>query len=190
LKPAKARKTSRGQIQIVEDGKVVAVQKENKKFKTLPGGYTKFNEIKAQKICDYVTTGRTLKEIGSLKTMPSTNTIYYWKRNYEDFRKALEHAEEARAEYFADKVIETAEKINTELQSKTHKVKIEAYKWRAGVDHATRYGKKTTVSGDPDKPLTILISTGINREQGEIPNGKKETIEVQSESKDSRKRKK
>jgi len=130
------------------------------KKKKLPGKYEKWCARTAQKVCDYITEGKTIADIGKLKSMPSKKTIYYWRRNYPEFKKASDAAREDRAEYFADKVVEVADGLTTKSKAPVAKVKIEAYRWRAGVDNPKQYGRANTSSGEVG-PTTIIINTGI-----------------------------
>lgn len=155
----KVKENSAGQFVIEENGQQL-VQKK----KRIPGGYTKWNAKQAQKVCELITEGRTIQQIGKLKSMPDARTIYYWRRNYPEFKKASDQAREDRAEYFADKVVEVADDLTTKAKAPVAKVKIEAYRWRAGVDNPKQYGRSQ--GGDSgDKPLTIVINTGVQREE-------------------------
>lgn len=140
--------------------------------------YNTYSKSLAQKVIDkYAQPGMTILKIGKLQHFPHFRTIYRWKREHEWFREALEQAKMDKAEEYADRALEEAENLTSKRMAPVAKVKIDTLKWRAGVDNPARFANKQVIEGNPDKPIQILVDTGIRRE---LPNGKKEKV-VQSE---------
>jgi hypothetical protein len=123
-----------------------------------------YSEEIAIAICAKITEGETMKAICSDDHFPPYYVINYWKGRYPEFRKMMEEAKRARAEIYHDEIVEVAETVD-EDNSKSAKVKIDAYKHLAAVNNPEEYGPRTKISGDLNAPLSFVISTGIDRSE-------------------------
>lgn len=121
-----------------------------------------FSKVTAAHICQKLTEGKTIKEIGLMEGFPPAYVIHGWSRKYPEFKAEIKAAREARAEYFHDEVIETA-KNTKEYKNKSDRLKIESYKWAAAVNDPATFANRTKISGDADAPLTIILDTGVPR---------------------------
>lgn len=126
-------------VVLIEDGETLV----QKRKKNIPGKYEKWSARLAQRVCDYITEGKTIADIGKMRSMPAKATIYYWRRNYPEFKKASDQARLDRAEYFADKVIEVADNLTSKSKAPVAKVKIDAYRWAAAVGDPATYGSQS-----------------------------------------------
>ena len=127
-----------------------------------------YSEVIADLLCKGVAEGMTIKQLSELEGAPSRFTIARWITEIPDFKARMQAARKGRAEHFHDRVIEEADKI-TEKNAKSKRVQIDALKWAAKVGSPEDYGEKTTIEGNPDKPVTFVISTGIQRNPIEVP---------------------
>ncbi len=124
------------------------------------------SDVTKNNILDLIMKGETLSSIGTKEGFPPTSTINQWLRKNEGdnhFKKDMAVARRFRAEAFHDKIIETAENV-TEDEIGSAKVKLDAYKWAAGVNDPDTFGNRTKVVGDPNSPIAIVVDTGIRRE--------------------------
>jgi transposase len=122
-----------------------------------------YNEVTKDCILMLVTEGKTIREIAAMEGYPPVHTIYAWVRRHEDFKREFELAKKDRASYFHDKAIEVAMDVETKTDAITSKVKIDTLKWAAERGSPSEYGSKTVHEGNPDKPITFIIDTGIRR---------------------------
>lgn len=118
----------------------------------------KYTPTIASRICQLVREGKPISKIGLMDEFPNPAVIYQWARKYPDFAEALKNAREDRAEYFHDKVIETAEAIQEKDDVPVAKEQIAAYKWAAEKGNPNRYGKSQEASSGS---VTIIVDTGI-----------------------------
>lgn len=125
----------------------------------------KYNLEDAANICALVRDGYPLASIGDRNGLPSIEVIYYWKRHHPDFALALVEAREYAAEKFAFKAVETADLAIGQSKDElaASKLQVDTYKWMAEKMNPELYGNRTKVTGDADKPLTIIVDTGIKR---------------------------
>lgn len=157
------RKIDRSPTHVVLDGngKKVEVLKGTDPS-TLPRCTWPYNQITADHICDRISEGKTLDEIGLMEGYPSTNIIKSWTRLYPDFKRQLKIARAERAEHFHDEIIKLA-RDPSENQAKSERLKFESLKWAASVGDPDTYGNKVKHSGDPDAPIGFIVDTGIRR---------------------------
>jgi hypothetical protein len=120
----------------------------------------------SQTTCDHilqlVTEGKTIQEIGLTEGLPPAHIIHKWLRLHPEFKAGMKQAKEARAEFFADKVIEIANQGTVHHKDVPfEKLKADIYKWGASVGDAEQYGSRTKVVGDPNAPVAFTIVTGV-----------------------------
>jgi hypothetical protein len=127
---------------------------------TLPYAVWPFNPVTANHVCNLITEGKTISQIGLMPGFPPKNTILHWARKYPEFREELKVAREMRAEHFHDEIIKLTDEVK-ENTAKSARVKFDALKWAAGVNDPNVYGPQTKITGDPNAPLQILVSTGV-----------------------------
>jgi len=125
-------------------------------------------------ICQAIRKGRTMSDLGRDDRFPPIEVIHMWVRMHPDFKAQVDLAKKDRAENYHDKIISLAEELSkpdegvaaSEVASR--KTAIDAYKWAAEKNDPDRFGKKQEVSHTNDKPTTIVINTGINRQSPPI----------------------
>lgn len=124
---------------------------------------TPYNQIMVDIICQLVTEGHSLSAICKMDGMPTYATVCQWRRQNNHFTKQLEEARRDRAEYYRDKVVAEAEGAeSTRDPINANNLRVESYKWAAGMDDA-RYSPKSKVEATLNTPVQILIDTGIDR---------------------------
>lgn len=87
--------------------------------------------------------------------------LCYMKKMSEEASKMYEDAKRDRAEYLYN---ETLEKAKT---SGNDRLVVDAMKWSVEKGDPGKFGNKTTVSGDSNNPVQIVIDTGIRRDGDE-----------------------
>jgi len=88
-----------------------------------------YTEKLADKICQRIANGESLKSICNSKDIPSRNTVNIWRRENNVFYDKYVRAREEQADHFADEIIEIAD---TEDDPQKARVRIDARKWKAG----------------------------------------------------------
>ncbi|HAR41984.1 MAG TPA: hypothetical protein DCS07_05030 [Bdellovibrionales bacterium] len=121
-----------------------------------------FAQVTCDQILQKVTEGLAVTQIGQLEGFPPAHTIFRWLREHPEFRAHMRIARECRADFFEGKVIEVADTVD-EDNVQASRVKVAAYQWVAQISNPDVYGNKTKVVGDPDRPITYIIDTGISR---------------------------
>lgn len=115
----------------------------------------------AERISDLYLEGKSLRSISMMPEMPSYSTIMKWLKQNPEFRALIDGARATRALHFEEEAINAAELCVDKDDAPAARLKFDAYRWGAEVSDPTRFGKRTTIAGDPDKPVQFIISTGF-----------------------------
>jgi len=145
----------------LEDGTIVLIEKGMSLDRISKNSYA-YSKVLADIICQEVTEGAPLTKLCKEEKYPSYATVCRWRRDNDDFNKALVMAYKFRADYYADKVLEEAEDTKTKDDAAVQKVKVDAYKWSAEKGNPERYGNKVKLLGDA-APIHLIVDTGIDR---------------------------
>jgi hypothetical protein len=101
-------------------------------------------------ICDHLTTGKSLIEVGALPGYPSSDSMYRQMARDPDFAARIARAREAGQDHEADAIVQMAD-IATSENWQVVKLRMDARKWRAAKLAPKRYGERSTVEHtDPD----------------------------------------
>lgn len=126
----------------------------------------RYTPVLGRLICQEVAKGRPLTRLGESDKFPPFQVIQYWRRMYPDFDEAINLARRDRAEYYHDKVMDSAERLESGVMDKDQvnatKAAIDAYKWGAERNDPDTFGTKRQDS-EGGGPSTIVINTGIQR---------------------------
>lgn len=120
-----------------------------------------FDEATVARVVEYYGLGLSLAKIAQQEACPSYSTLVYWIKTHPSFRKQLEECEAARALYYRDKALEAAEAADEPESVPAERLRFDAYKWAAETADPAKFGKKTVVSGDAQRPIQFVIHTGV-----------------------------
>jgi len=97
-------------------------------------------------ICTHIAQGGSLVEWCEPDERPGFSTITQWLREDEAFSAKYAHAREAQGDYFADKVVATADNcVADAVEIQKAKLQIDSYKWAAAKRKPKVYGDKQAV---------------------------------------------
>jgi terminase small subunit-like protein len=105
-------------------------------------------------ICDALTEGFGINEIGAMPGMPSERAIYRHMAKDEAFGRRIARAREAQQEYEADKTVVMADQATPE-DWQVVKLRIWARQWRAAKLAPKKYAERVQASDEPDGTITI-----------------------------------
>lgn len=142
---------------------------------------TRVELIRLMPECQYYTDVIRAFEASTGQKIDPT-TFARWmndERTGPSLMAAWEASRKHRGHIHADKALKHAEEAK-EYNVQSQRLKVDTERWAAGCNHPDFYGKQTKITGDPDKPLAILVDTGIRRDEDEKP----PEITAESEVKD------
>lgn len=136
-----------------------------------------YTEELATKICSRIASGESLRAICREAEMPDITTVMDWRlRDREGFAQQYAQAREIQAEVFGDEILSIVDDGSNDWMEIHHGDDGEEVGWRVNGEHIQRsrlrfdarrwwiskvlpkqYGDKTTLSNDPDSPLSIAV---------------------------------
>ena len=139
--------------------------------KAAPPGRVKFTQEAADRICDLVAEGASLRAACRLPDQPSASTVFKWLSEQPAFAEQYARACEARAETMFEEMLDIADesafdtiqgengdRANTEWISRS-KLRVDTRKWMLSKMQPKKYGDKITQehTGPEGAPLTINV---------------------------------
>ena len=140
----------------------------------MPGGRpTDYCEAIADKICEAIVDGKSLRSICKADDMPSVTSVMRWLSKWPEFREQYARARELQADTLFDEMIDIADdgtndwmerksaegenlgwQFNGEAARRSQ-IRIDARKWMAGKMQPKKYGDK--IIADVTGKLTVSL---------------------------------
>lgn len=110
------------------------------------GRPSKYSDEMAEKICEKIANGRSLRSICAEDGMPTKATVCKWLAENQEFSDQYARARENQADYFAEEIIEIADSAEAESAAVAKaKLQIDARKWAASKIAPKKYGDKQEI---------------------------------------------
>ena len=134
----------------------------------------------ADKICERLAQGESMRSISRDDKMPAISTMFKWIREHEEFSKQYAIAKEESADALVDDMLDIADNqveqpilvdgvplvvdgkvvMGKDNVSVNHaKLRVDTRKWAASKLKPKKYGDKVTHSGDDNAPFIIRIQS-------------------------------
>lgn len=139
----------------------------------MTGRPSKYSQPIADKLCEELVEGRSLRRICLDDDMPAASTIFKWLKQNEDFAEQYARAREAQADTLADEIVDIAddgsndymgedEKYNGDAVARS-RLRVEARKWVAAKLKPKKYGEKLDLTSGGDKlPSSSVDVSGLS----------------------------
>lgn len=115
-------------------------------IKRKTGRPSKYSDEMAEKICEKIANGRSLRSICAEDGMPTTSTVCKWLIENKEFSEQYTRARDKQADYFAEEIIEIADSAEAESAAVAKaKLQIDARKWAASKIAPKKYGDKQEI---------------------------------------------
>lgn len=125
------------------------------------GRPSKFSQELAEKICEQIAHGKSLRAICAEDDMPSTSTVCKWLNENQDFSEQYARARDRQADYFFEEIIEISDSVEAESASVAKaRLQIDARKWAVSKLAPKKYGEKTELdvkSSDGSMTPTVRL---------------------------------
>lgn len=134
-----------------------------------------FDQILADKVCDLIMDGYSLRKIEAVDGMPKRLTILRWLRENKEFQTQYAHAREEQADFYAEEILDISDEKNADVffDLKTGELKVngdaiqrarlrvDSRKWIASKLKPKKYGDSSSlkIGGDPDNKEPIRTHT-------------------------------
>lgn len=130
------------------------------------GRPTKYTQELAERICQRLAAGTSLRNICKAEDMPSISTVCLWviqnRREGEaaPFSEQYARARQAQAMQMADEIVDISdESVGHDMSGvMAYRLKVDTRKWYLSKVLPKVYGEKLTLAGDEESPLNISIA--------------------------------
>lgn len=113
-----------------------------------------YTEELADKICDRLIEGESMRSICASPDMPSRSTLLRWMADNAEFGAKCARARLMQADTMDDIVLQIIEEVDSD-NAFGMKVKLAAVQWRAAKLNPKKYGEKLVHEGNEDAPLIV-----------------------------------
>jgi hypothetical protein len=145
-----------------------------------PGRPSEYSKKIAERLCEALANGASLRKACAAKDMPAPATVYRWLRGNREFQEQYARAREIQADLLFDEILEIADNAEgdfievkqgdgTTVLRTNHenvhraKLRVDARKWVAAKLQPRKYGDRTTTlapaldqDGKPVRPVINL----------------------------------
>lgn len=111
------------------------------------GRHSEYTAEMAERICERIADGESLRSICADESMPAKVTVLKWLRQNDDFATHYARAREEQGDAMDEEILETARDVTNE-NAQAARVKIDALKWRAARLAPKKYGDKLSIDAD------------------------------------------
>ncbi|WP_283149000.1 hypothetical protein [Silvimonas soli] len=147
---------------------------------------TRYTNAMAERICERLMGGESLRRICKSDDTPDQATVYRWLNQNKSFREQYTRAREVQADTLADEIIDIAddgindsyvdedsgaERTNYDVIARS-KLRVDARKWLAGKMAPKKYGEKiqqelSGPGGEPLAPPVFNVTFGKQEDGGD-----------------------
>jgi hypothetical protein len=125
-----------------------------KKKSLTPAIHRGFNPTIAEKVCERIAAGESLRAICGDTRMPGRTTISRWLAENEGFQKAMGLARDMQTDSLADEVLHIADH---EPDPHRARIRIDARIWFASKVRPKKYGSKPDEPEQEKVKVTVVI---------------------------------
>lgn len=115
-----------------------------------------FTQEVADRICEEIADGRSLRSICRTEGMPTKATVFRWLAENQAFRDQYARAREAQADSLFDDIVEVAD--DDTIEPNARRVMVDARKWAASKLKPKTYGDKLDLGGN----LGLTVNWPVN----------------------------
>jgi|SRR6185437_15150623 len=117
-----------------------------------------YSEEIADRICEWLADGKSLKAFCDETGNPSQSMVYRWVAANAAFREKYARAREDQAETLADEIVAIADEATDSDTAQVARIKIDARKWVAGKLAPKKYGDKLDLNHSGEVAVKRVVA--------------------------------
>lgn len=125
------------------------------------GRPSKFSQDLAEKICEQIAHGKSLRAVCAEDDMPSTSTVCKWLFENQEFSEQYARARDRQADHYFEEIVEIADSVEADSAAVAKaRLQVDARKWTLSKLAPKKYGEKTELdvkSSDGSMTPTVRI---------------------------------
>lgn len=110
-----------------------------------------YSQELADRICEGLSDGKSLRAICRAEDMPGKTTVFRWLQSNLEFRDQYARAREAGADSLADEMVDIADGLESD-DVQRDRLRVDTRKWVASVLKPKKYG---VAGADAENPLHL-----------------------------------
>jgi hypothetical protein len=142
-----------------------------------------WNQELADKVCEKIAQGYSMRTVCAPNDMPSISTLFKWIREKPEFSQQYARATEERTEAMAEDILDIADDGSNDLMTiqkgdnsyeienkevtNRSRLRVDTRKWLMAKMKPKKYGEKLDLTSD-GKALPTPIYGGVSKEDGKI----------------------
>ena len=126
----------------------------------MTGRPSTYTEEMANRICDKLTEGVSLRKLCMQKEFPTASTVYVWLDRFPDFAEKYARAREAATEDMLEDILQIAD--DDKIDPNDKRVRIDTRKWVMGRLKPKKYGDKQTVDVGNKDGETLKVDSNVD----------------------------
>lgn len=142
--------------------------------KRRPGRPTKYSQELADKICERMISGESLRHICADPDMPVKSTVLLWASKHEEFADQYTRARALLMDHWADEIIDIADDGTNDFVEQERengnkrivadhehihrsKLRVDTRKWLMTKIAPKRYGERVALTGGDGGPISVEL---------------------------------
>lgn len=118
------------------------------------GRPTNFNEKIAEKLCNRIAEGESIRSICKDNDMPALSTVMKWKHDFPEFMEQYDEAKQSQVEHLFNELLEIAD---TGEDVARDRLRVDTRKWFLSKVAPKIYGDKMDLTTDGKELPTPII---------------------------------
>jgi hypothetical protein len=128
------------------------------------GRHSSFSQEIADRICEELASGKSMRQVCSVKGMPNRETVRRWELENEEFAAKCARAREVQADVLLDEMEDIEDRtISGEIHPVAARAVLSSKQWRAAKLAPKRYGDKIEHehTGKGGGPIVYQVMSGV-----------------------------
>lgn len=147
------------------------------------GRPSEYTAEKADRICEQLADGMSLRSVCLAEDMPSTVTVFKWLRTYPEFLSQYARAKEESADALADEMLDIADDASNDWMERNKpgetgwvengeamqrsRLRVDTRKWIASKLKPKKYGEKLELAGEVNLGLSDRMRGALGSTEAE-----------------------
>ena len=133
----------------------------------MPGGRPcEYTEETAEKLCEKLAQGISLRTACKADDMPDCSTVFSWMRKFPEFHKRYEEAKQESSDAMSEDIMEIADDETKDVQRA--RLQVDTRKWLMAKMKPKKYGEKVDMTTNgKDMPTPILMLAHVQTDNSD-----------------------
>lgn len=128
---------------------------------------SKFTDNLADKICERLADGESMRSVCRDPKMPAMTTVFRWLRENDEFRQQYEVAKDEAADAMIEDIVDIADNSDSD-NIQVDRLRVDVRKWAASKLKPKKYGDKQQIDMNASVNLNDLSDDDLDQELNQL----------------------